>query len=230
MTFIDDNAVEKLRRVFVVIYNRFGLLVVRSALFKGGRFLKGFVHFFPLENGIHALNCADADLDVLRNVRTVKTLYAVNLGERAAVVVGLIGEKFLLRLLAQGFCIDQKENPLHLAEFQKPIRRRDCRKRFACAGRHLHQRFRTVVRKRFIEILNRRYLAFSESGRVEFREPLHVVANRVVLSQQRAERFRSVKRKDLPGSIFDVFVVCKTRQLTGGFVRKADFVIGVNMP
>ena len=77
MAFINDNAVEKLRGIFLVVDDLFCRLCVGSGLLKEGFFLCGFVHLLALQDGIHALNGADADLDVIGNIGTVQTANAV---------------------------------------------------------------------------------------------------------------------------------------------------------
>lgn len=83
MAFIDDDAVEELRGILAVIDDLFCRLRVGPALLEEGFFLGGFVDLFTLQDGIHALNGADADLDIVRNIRAVQAAHAVMLGKGA---------------------------------------------------------------------------------------------------------------------------------------------------
>ena len=101
MAFIDDDAVEKLRGILFVIDDLFCGLCVGSGLLEEGFFLCGFIHFLALQDGVHPLNGADADLDVIGDIGAVQAANTVKLGKGAVVVIRRIGKEFPLRLLAQ---------------------------------------------------------------------------------------------------------------------------------
>ena len=101
MAFIDDDAVEKLRGNLFVIDDLFCGLCVGSGLLEEGFFLCGFIHFLTLQDGVHPLNGADADLDVIGDIGAVQAANTVKLGKGAVVVIRRIGKEFPLRLLAQ---------------------------------------------------------------------------------------------------------------------------------
>ena len=101
MAFIDNDAVEKFRGVLFVIDDLFCGLCVGSGLLEEGFFLCGFIHFLTLQDGVHPLNGADADLDVIGDIGAVQAANTVKLGKGAVVVIRRIGKEFPLRLLAQ---------------------------------------------------------------------------------------------------------------------------------
>ena len=137
MAFIDDDAVEKLRGIFLVVDDLFRRLRVGPGLLEEGFFLCGFIHFLVLQDGIHPLNGADADLDVIGDIGAVQAANTVKLGKGAVVVIRRIGKEFPLRLFAQRFGVYKEQDALHLAELQQAVCRRDRRKGLACAGCHL---------------------------------------------------------------------------------------------
>ena len=75
--------------------------VFGSGLLEEGFFLCGFIHFLTLQDGVHPLNGADADLDVIGDIGAVQAANTVKLGKGAVVVIRRIGKEFPLRLLAQ---------------------------------------------------------------------------------------------------------------------------------
>ena len=77
MAFIDNDAVEKLRGNLFVIDDLFCGLCVGSGLLEEGFFLCGFIHFLTLQDGVHPLNGADADLDVIGDIGAVQAANAV---------------------------------------------------------------------------------------------------------------------------------------------------------
>ena len=101
MAFINDDAVEKFRGILFVVDDLFCRLRVGSSLLKEGFFLCGFVHLLALQDGIHPLNGADADLNVIGDIGAVQAANTVKLGKGAVVVIRRIGKEFPLRLFAQ---------------------------------------------------------------------------------------------------------------------------------
>ena len=101
MAFIDNDAVEKFRGIFLVVDDLFRRLRVGPGLLKEGFFLCGFIHFLTLQDGVHPLNGADADLDVIGDIGAVQAANTVKLGKEAVVVIRRIGKEFPLRLLTQ---------------------------------------------------------------------------------------------------------------------------------
>ena len=79
MAFIDDDAIEEFGRIFFIVDDLFCRLRVRAALFEEGFFLCRFVHLLALEDRIHALDRADADLDIIRDIGAVQATNSVKL-------------------------------------------------------------------------------------------------------------------------------------------------------
>ena len=138
VTLIDKDEVEELyRHLGVIGYGyrlfRFGELFCRIALFQG------FIQLFILEDGVHTLNGADADLGVLRHIRTFESLHCIEFGELAVVVTRRKGEHLLFRLFTQVLGVHQKQYPLALGVFENPVHGRDGGIGLTGTGSHLYQ-------------------------------------------------------------------------------------------
>ena len=81
----------------------------------------GFVKFAFLEDGVEALDGADADLRALVDKAGFEALDAVELGEFAVIVERQVGHHFLLGLFAEVFGVDQKENALGPGVLEQPV-------------------------------------------------------------------------------------------------------------
>ena len=116
MAFVNDDEVEKLGCDLTIIDNRhrfFGLNHFRRINLFGG-----FVQLLALQERIHALDSADADLAVLGDVRRFEPLDVVEFGEFSVVVAGHVSHEFLLGLFAQMLGIYQKEDALGVSVFE----------------------------------------------------------------------------------------------------------------
>ena len=116
VALVHDDAVEKLRRDLRVVDDLPNGLPVGGGVFKQGFLLDGLVQLLTFEDGIHSLDRADVDLHVFGQARRLQAMDAVKLGERAVVIVGRIGEKLTLSLLAEALGIDKEQDALHPAE------------------------------------------------------------------------------------------------------------------
>ena len=79
VAFIHDNAVKELRRIFLVVHHLFGSLALCRNKLRKGFFLDRFVQFFALQDGVHSLNGADANLDIVWYVGTFQPADTVKL-------------------------------------------------------------------------------------------------------------------------------------------------------
>ena len=77
VALVHDDTVEKLRRIFCVIYNLFSRLFIGGFQLGKIDFLGAFVQFLSAQNRIHTLNGADADLHITRDIRAFETANAV---------------------------------------------------------------------------------------------------------------------------------------------------------
>ena len=116
VAFVDDDEVEKLGWNLVVIDNRHRFFWLNH--FRRIDLFDGFVQLLALQERIHALDGADADLAVLGDVRRFETPDVVELGEFPVVVTGHVSHAFLLGLFAQMLGIYEKENPLGVSVFE----------------------------------------------------------------------------------------------------------------
>jgi hypothetical protein len=107
VALINDHEIEELWRDSLAIDHREWFAFPVGSL---GRvlILGGFVEIAALENGIHPLDSADADLGVLRDVPRGEALNGVKFGELAIIVGRSVGEKFLLGLLRKVAGVNQK--------------------------------------------------------------------------------------------------------------------------
>ena len=172
-----------------------------------------------------ALDGADADLNVIGDVRTVQAADTIELCEGTGVVVGRVSQELPLCLFSQGFGIHQEQDASHSAELEQAIRCRDCGEGLARARRHLHQCFGPILSKGSIQVPDRGDLAATESGGVKRREMLHVIADGIRLRKPCLERFRPVKGEDGTGTVFHILIIREARQLAGCLISKADLVI-----
>ena len=176
--------------------------------------------FSPLDR-IHALDGADADLNVIGGYRRCSggerhRAARKNGCHRLACRTGI-----LLCLLAQRFGIHQKQDASHSAELEQTIRRGNRGKGFARAGGHLHQCFGTIFGKGSIQVLDCGELACTESSGAKGRKMFHVIADGIRLHKPCLERFRLVKAKDGTGTVFHILIICEARQLTGCLIGKS---------
>ena len=99
MALVDDDEVEELGRQSGTVDHRRRL----SRLHQLGRvdLLGRGVHLLALEDRVHALDGADADLAVAGHERRGEPLHVIQLDEFPVVVARHVGHELLLRLLAQ---------------------------------------------------------------------------------------------------------------------------------
>ena len=67
-----------------------------------------------------------------------------------------------------------------------------------------------ILRKRSIQIANSCNLAITETGRIKFREMLHVITNGITLSKEGFQRFRAMEREHISGTISLIVIIRKT--------------------
>ena len=77
VALVHDDTVEKLRRIFCVIYNLFSRLFVGGFQLRKIDFLCALVQFLTAQDRIHTLNGADADLHITRDIGAFETANAV---------------------------------------------------------------------------------------------------------------------------------------------------------
>ncbi|MCS1408501.1 MAG: hypothetical protein M2R45_01677 [Verrucomicrobia subdivision 3 bacterium] len=107
--------------------------------------LGAFVHLLILQERIHPLDGADADLAILGDKGRSKALDVVEFRELAVVVAGHIGHELLLGLLAQIPGVHQEQDAFGAGVFEQPVDRGDGSVGLARAGCHLNERARAVV-------------------------------------------------------------------------------------
>ena len=225
VTLVDDDTVEKFRRIFLVVDHLFGRLAIRCGQFVKRSLLRRLVQLLPFQDGIHPLDGTDTHLHIVWQVRVLQPPHTVELGERSVVVIRPIGQKFPLRLLSQALGIHQEQHSVDLGIFQQTINCGDGGKRLACAGGHLNKRSGTVLTEGLLQIVDGRDLAIPEPGGVQGRKMLHVVAGGVILFQQFPQALWPMETEDAAGAVFLVFVIGKTSQLSRGFIGKPDAVV-----
>lgn len=110
VAFVDKDEVEEFRRHLLGIDDRQWRLGLGQ--FSRVDLFGGFVELGALENGVEALDGADADLAILGDVGGFQALDVVELGEFAVIVERDVGHHFLLGLFAEVLCVDQEEHAL----------------------------------------------------------------------------------------------------------------------
>jgi hypothetical protein len=150
VAFVDDDEVEG--------FHRHGRVVADELFLLGGllhfveRHVFGrFVDRLATQDGVHALDGADAHLRMRVDAGRGQALHVVELGELAAIVGRRVGHEFLMGLLAEVAGIDQKQDALGAAELEQAIDRGDGGKGFARAGGHVHQGAGFVQRQRLFQ-------------------------------------------------------------------------------
>ena len=152
VAFVDDDEVEKLRRNLAVVDNRHRLLGLNQL--RRVDLLGGVIHLLALQERIHALDGADADLAILGDEGRCKALDVVKLGELAVVVAGHVGHEFLLGLFTQIPGVHEKKDALGVGVFEQPVDRGDGGVGLARAGGHLDERARAVVLEGRLQLLD----------------------------------------------------------------------------
>ena len=156
--------VEELGRNLVVIDNRHRFFACNH--FRRIDLFDGFVQLLALQERIHALDGADADLAVFGDIRRFEPLDVVEFGEFTVVVTGHVGHKFLLGLFAQMLGIYEKEDALGVSVSEQPVDRGDGGVGLARASGHLNEGAWTVIFEGYFELLDGVDLARSQSGGV----------------------------------------------------------------
>ena len=95
----------------------------------------------------------------------------VELGERAVVVGGNVGDELLLGLFAEIPGVDQEQDPLCVRVLEQAIDRGDGGVGLAGAGRHLDERARVRVLERRFKAFDGMKLAVSQPGLGKSRQP-----------------------------------------------------------
>ena len=107
MAFIDDDEIKGFDGHLGVVLHQLVLLFYLLE-FIGRQFLCTFVNRRVTENGVHALNSADADFRRAIDGITGEALNNMILVKEGFLTRWFEGMKLLLRLLAQVFSVDQK--------------------------------------------------------------------------------------------------------------------------
>ena len=161
MAFVDDDEVKKLKWNLAVIDDRhrlFGLHHLRRV-----DLLHGFIQLLVLQQRVHTLDGADADLAVLGNEGGFQPLHVVQLRKFTVVVTRHVGHKFLLGLFTEIPGVHQEQDPFGVSVLQQTIDRCDGGVCLAGPGRHLDEGPRAVVPQRLFEPFNRCDLARPEA-------------------------------------------------------------------
>ncbi len=186
------------------------------------------IQFNPLEDGIQALDGADADLAIAGYEGIFQPLHGVKLGELAVIVERGVGHHFLLGLFAQVAGVDQEQDAFALGEFQQAIDGGDGSVGLACAGGHLDQRARAVGLERFFQIDDGGMLAVAQAFvRGERRNVVQPLAQRVALRQPFLERFRAVEVEYLARTRLGIAAIGEAGDDAGALVeeRQRLFVV-----
>ena len=221
VAFIDDHEIEELGRDFSAVNDRKRLAAALGAL--GGIFIFGrLIEIAALENGIHALDGAYADLSILGHMARGETGDGVKLGELAVVVRWRVSKKFLLGLLGQVAGVDEKEHAFGTGVFEEAVDRADRGEGFARAGGHLHEGTRFGSAKRRLQLRDGIDLALAESGRIKRRQISQTVPQGTARGEPFTQRLRTMKRKDLARAGLGVALVGEAGEHAGGFVKKRE--------
>ena len=160
MAFIDHDEIKKFGRDFFIVFNFPG--PPHLHVFMGIDLLCCFIEFFPLEDGIHSLDGADANLAVRRDIFRVQPPDVIKFRKFTVVVTGRIPHELLFGLLPQVFRIDQKQDAFGIRKFEQTVNRGDGGEGFPAAGRHLDQRTGSVFPEGFFKVCNRSDLAIPQ--------------------------------------------------------------------
>ena len=161
VAFVDEDEIEEFGGHLLGIDNRQGRFGLRQL----GRvdLFGGFVEFGALEDGVKALDSADADLAIFGDVGGLQALDVVELGEFAVIVKRHIRHHFLLGLFAQVFGIHQKQDALGMGVFEQPVNGRNGGVGLASASGHLDERPGAVSLEGFFEVGDGGFLAIAQA-------------------------------------------------------------------
>ena len=179
MAFIDNDTVKELRRIFLIVddrYRRPVLLVPIDFIFY---IFILFGQFITLQDRVHSLDRADINLIGWRHDGLLQKTYAKDIREHSLLPIWHIGSELLLCLYPQGFCIYEKKNPVHLPVSEQAICLRDRGERLPRTGSHLYESFRSIFSKRSVQICNGNFLAFTKSGRIQDRHVFKIIPNSI---------------------------------------------------
>src|ERR1043165_9547809 len=151
VTLVYDDEIKELGRNFVIVNHRHGFLRF-GELFGGADFFEGFVERLVFEDGILALDGADAGLTIGGDVGGLEPMDGVKLGELAVVVAGGEGHELLLGLFAQVPGIHEEEDAFGFGVLEQAIDFRDGGEGFAGAGGHLDEGARAILFERTFEV------------------------------------------------------------------------------
>ena len=169
VAFVDDDEIEEFDGEFRVVNHGQGLALAPIDL-AGVDFFGPFVQLFAFQDGIEALDRADADLAVGGDVARFQALDVVEFGEFAVVVVGQVGHELLFGLFAQVPGVHQEENPLGIGELQEPVDGGDGGEGLARTGRHLDEGAGFVGLEGEFQVVRGVDLAIAQALRREIRQ------------------------------------------------------------
>ena len=218
VAFVDDDEIEELRRNLAVVDNRHGLPGLNE--FRRIDLLGGVIHLLALQERVHALDGADANLAIPGDEGRGEALDVVKLGELVVVVAGHVGHEFLLGLFAQVPGVHEKKNALGVGVFEQPVDRGDGRVGLARAGGHLNQGTRAVLLEGCLQLLDGRDLAGPQCRRVQVRKPQESRTKRGLLDEPVPHRPWPGKAEYLPGAGLRIAAVGEAREHPGAFVNE----------
>ena len=117
MTLVDDDEIEELGWNLAAIDHRHRFLGPNLQLC-GIDLFGSLVQLLALQERIHALDGADADLAIPADKGRLEALNTVKLGELAVVVAGHVGHERLFGLFAQIPCVHEKQDALGVGMFE----------------------------------------------------------------------------------------------------------------
>ena len=224
VALVDDNYIKEFGRVFSVINNFLGGLLVDRGIFKERFAFGGLIQLLTPENGVHALDGTDTHLHIGRNKGRFQSTNTIQFGERTVIVIGSICQEFTLCLFTQALGIYQEQYSIYTGVLQQTINGSNCGKGFTRTGSHLDQRLRLIGSKRFLQIADGGDLALAETGSIKIRELLHAVADRIRLFHQPLQFLRLMEREDCARTVLNIVIVSKTSQFSSSLINKTNLV------
>src|SRR6185437_10443078 len=124
------------------------------------------------------------------------------------------------RLVTEVVAVHQEQDSFGLRVLEQSPAERAGGERLSCAGGHLDQRTRIVLRDRRFETVDRVDLAVAKPRRVERRQVLKTKSQRVLLPEPGMQRLWFVKCKDTARTRSWVSRIAEVGFGAGGFVRE----------
>ena len=195
MAFVDDDEVEELGRDFLAIGDLHRILGLHD--FRWINLLGSFVQLLALQDRVHPLDGADADLAVVGDVRRFKALDIVKLGKLAVVVRRHVGHKLLFGLFTEVLGVYKEEDSFGVCVFEQPVNRGNGRVGFAGPCSHLNEGTWLVFFEGLLEVHNGVDLARPEPLGIQFRQSLETLTQWTRLTEPVRHGLRPVKAEHL---------------------------------